>query len=114
MWTYRAKLDRCVDGDTADLQIDLGFNIFINIRVRLLGVNTPERGRPNFKEATELLEHLCSVAKDDEGYIYISTGKTGKYGRWIATLGSSPGDMSINKTLAESWPGYGVEKLFLD
>ncbi len=41
-YEYKAKLIKVVDGDTLDVQIDLGFNIFQNIRVRLLGVNTPE------------------------------------------------------------------------
>ncbi|GAG20500.1 unnamed protein product, partial [marine sediment metagenome] len=42
MYTYRAKLDRVVDGDTVDLFVDLGFNICIKDRFRLLGIDTPE------------------------------------------------------------------------
>lgn len=42
MWNYLAHCYRVVDGDTYDLTVDLGFNIYHKIRVRLKGVNTPE------------------------------------------------------------------------
>ena len=43
MWTYRCKLRRVVDGDTVDVDIDLGFVIWqMNERVRIMGIDTPE------------------------------------------------------------------------
>ena len=42
MYTYNAKLVRVVDGDTVDLKIDLGFDIWINERVRLKDIDAPE------------------------------------------------------------------------
>jgi len=43
MWTYRTKLRRVVDGDTVDVDIDLGFGIWqMNERVRIMGIDTPE------------------------------------------------------------------------
>ena len=43
MWTYRCKLRRVVDGDTVDVDIDLGFSIWqMNERVRIMGIDTPE------------------------------------------------------------------------
>ena len=48
MYEYRAKLIKCVDGDTADFLVDLGFKVFKEIRTRFLGVDTPERGQPDF------------------------------------------------------------------
>ena len=43
MWTYRAKVIRVVDGDTVDVDIDLGFGIWQkNERVRIMGIDTPE------------------------------------------------------------------------
>lgn len=41
-YCYFAKLVRVVDGDTADVTIDLGFHIWIKQRVRIRGVDTPE------------------------------------------------------------------------
>jgi len=42
MYRYQAKLIRVVDGDTVDAEIDLGFNIYIRERIRLMGIDTPE------------------------------------------------------------------------
>ena len=43
MWTYRCKVLRVVDGDTVDVDIDLGFGIWQkNERVRIMGIDTPE------------------------------------------------------------------------
>ena len=42
MYTYKAKCTRVVDGDTIDASIDLGFDITINKRIRLAGINAPE------------------------------------------------------------------------
>lgn len=100
MYTYKAKLDRCVDGDTADLEIDLGFHLTAKVRCRLLGVDTPERGKPDYKKATAMLHNLIMSQSDEEGFFVVTTGKTGKYGRWLVDI------KGVNKTLAEKWP-YG-------
>ena len=43
MWTYRCKLRKVIDGDTVDVDIDLGFGIWqMNERVRIMGIDTPE------------------------------------------------------------------------
>jgi len=43
MYEYRAIINRVVDGDTVDVDIDLGFNIVLtNERVRIMGIDTPE------------------------------------------------------------------------
>lgn len=98
MYRYKGKLDRCVDGDTVDLWVDLGFKIHTHKRFRLEHVNTPERGKKGFNEATELLERLIVENLDDEGYFWFESIKTGKYGRWI--LNSQP----ITSVLALNYP----------
>ena len=98
MYTYRAKLIRCVDGDTADFEIDLGFKLFAKVRTRLLGVNTPERGKADYLKATVMLERLIESEADPDGYIIIKTHKTGKYGRWLVDIDN------VNSALAEIWP----------
>lgn len=43
MYEYRVKVNRIVDGDTVDVDIDLGFNIVLtDERVRIMGIDTPE------------------------------------------------------------------------
>ena len=98
MYTYRAKLNRCVDGDTADLEIDLGFYLTAKVRCRLLGVDTPERGKPDYKKATAMLHNLIVSQMDDEGYFIVRIGKTGKYGRWLVDINN------VNSVLEERWP----------
>tara|TARA_R110000765_G_scaffold341540_1_gene431634 strand:+ start:2738 stop:3043 length:306 start_codon:yes stop_codon:yes gene_type:complete len=100
MYEYRAKVVRVVDGDTVDFLVDLGFRISFKIRTRLIGVNTPERGKTDFKKATAMLENLMLSKSDEDGYNIIKTNKdkTGKYGRWLVTMDN------INSVLAEKWP----------
>ena len=43
MYEYRCRIDRVVDGDTVDVDIDLGFGVWMKKqRIRLYGVDTPE------------------------------------------------------------------------
>ena len=64
MYTYAARLVRVVDGDTVDLDIDLGFHITVRERFRLAGIDTPELRDRNTElraaayEAMRYLEHL--------------------------------------------------------
>jgi micrococcal nuclease len=83
---YRAKLVRCVDGDTFDAELDLGFRMFAKVRFRLLDIDTPERGEPGFHECTQQLETLIREAEDGDGWFSLESRKTGKYGRWLATI----------------------------
>ena len=48
MWTYRCNVLKVVDGDTVDVDIDLGFGIWQkNERVRIMGIDTPESRTSN-------------------------------------------------------------------
>ena len=65
-FVYRATLDRVVDGDTLDCDLDLGFDVILQKqRVRLAGIDTPESRTRNLKEkalglkAKERLIELC-------------------------------------------------------
>jgi micrococcal nuclease len=100
MYEYRAKVKRVVDGDTIDFVVDLGFSIHITIRTRLLGVDTPERGHQDWSKATAKCRDYLSVVTDEDGYVKIKTGKTGKYGRWLVEIGG------VTDELAKIWP-YG-------
>ena len=98
MYNYRAKVNRVVDGDTVDLEIHLGFKITVDIRCRLVGVDTPERGQEDFHTASRVLKGLLDNIKDEEDFIYIDTHKTGKYGRWLVDIAC------VNSTMANRWP----------
>ena len=101
MYEYKATVDRVVDGDTVDFIVDLGFSVKMKIRTRLAGVDTPERGQPDFLVATRRCRELLNKAAASFPYedkIVIKTEKTGKYGRWIVHI------QGVTDELARIWP----------
>lgn len=106
MYTYLCTVDRVVDGDTVDVIVDYGFHLKQKQRIRLLRVDTPERGEDDYKEATNTLRDLAKEAadKDPEGRIKLTSYKTGKYGRWLGHLTSLDLSIDINQVLHERWP----------
>ena len=95
-YEYHAKVLRVIDGDTIELEIDLGFGVFKKEKVRLARVDTPEvygvkKESAEYqigKLASEYTEHWLSVANYR---VTVKTEKTGKYGRYIAEVNSSDG-----------------------
>ena len=106
MHTYFCTLDRVVDGDTVDVIVDYGFNLKQKQRIRLLHVDTPERGEEGFSEATLVLQDLMKEAadRDHAGRVRLVSQKTGKYGRWLGSLTSLDKKVDINQVLEERWP----------
>ena len=89
IWNYRCKVLRVIDGDTLDVEIDVGFQIRMTQRLRLLGINTPELKRPTMTEgqaATDALKELLQVAVDSQGWHYIHTEQDDAFGRYLATI----------------------------
>ena len=71
MYEYKAKILRVVDGDTVDVDIDLGFGVWLrNERVRIMGIDTPESRTRDKQEkkfgllAKERLKELLPKGKD--------------------------------------------------
>ena len=80
-YLYRAIIVNAVDGDTLDVDVDLGFRITMRQRIRLYGINTPERGEHGYLEAKE------AVARHIGKQVTIRSHKPeDKYGRWLATV----------------------------
>jgi|TARA_Y100000389_G_C17264748_1_gene414854 micrococcal nuclease len=106
MYTYKAKLDRVVDGDTIDAHINLGFDITIHKRIRLAGIDTPEsRTRDLEEKARGLASKDRLVELLGEGSFILESKEVGKYGRVLGTLHVE--DVNINETLVEE--GFAVE-----
>ena len=97
MYEYKAKVERVVDGDTADFTVDLGFHIFIKIRGRLIGVNTPERGCEDWDKATAMFKELLD-SKGESLIIKTKKDKTEKYGRWLIEIDG------VNSEISKLWP----------
>lgn len=82
-WIFeRCRVTNVVDGDTCDVEIDLGFLVATRVRVRLLGIDTPERGQPGWAEATERLRELAM----GRTCRLVSFKPNDKYGRFLAVL----------------------------
>tara|TARA_B100001123_G_C15321746_1_gene1028163 strand:+ start:1626 stop:1970 length:345 start_codon:yes stop_codon:yes gene_type:complete len=106
MYTYSAKLDRIIDGDTVDAHIDLGFDITISKRIRLAGIDTPESRTRDLEEKARGLASKARLEELLEGGEFILKSKeVGKYGRVLGTLHID--DMNINETLVKE--GFAVE-----
>ena len=89
MYKYQATVRRWVDGDTVDVDIDLGFGIiFHNQRLRLYGIDAYESRTRDLDEkekglaATSFVNEMAPVGSK----ITIVTYKTGKYGRILAEV----------------------------
>lgn len=85
LYEYQAVCTNVVDGDTIDVIFDLGFRLTKVDRVRIYGINTPERGQPGAAEATAFTRQFCQPAR--EWPLRIHTAKPrDKYGRWLADV----------------------------
>lgn len=98
MYQYRAKVLRVIDGDTCELEIDLGFHLTYKSNARLELVNTPEKGVDRWAEAKEMFAIELDKVKDKDGYIIITTSKPDKYGRVLFRC------EQINETMGRIWP----------
>lgn len=88
-YTFRlASVARVVDGDTIDLDLDLGFSITLRQRVRLIGIDAPE---VRTRDAAEKARGLATAAHvvdwfERPGQVLVTTTKDDKYGRMLADL----------------------------
>jgi micrococcal nuclease len=95
MWTYQAKVERVIDGDTIDVTIDLGFSIWYKTRMRLLGVDTAEKITAFGKVTKSLLVNAI------EGkMVKVEVSKPDKYGRFLCNVWLA-GATSINQQLID-------------
>jgi endonuclease YncB( thermonuclease family) len=101
MYEYNCKIVRVVDGDTVDVDIDLGFSHWIhNERIRLYGVDTPEcRTRDDEEKAAGLLaKAFVEDALHVGGTYTLTTREKGKFGRYLGVIFISD-KTSINAAL---------------
>jgi len=89
MYEYNCKIVRVVDGDTVDVDIDLGFNHWIHDeRIRLFGVDCPEcRSRdPEEKAAGLAAKDYVKGLLHDGGTYTLTTKEKGKFGRYLGVI----------------------------
>lgn len=81
MYNYMARVVKVVDGDTIDVEIDLGFDIWHKVRLRLAHIDAYELSTTIGKEAKAYL-----IAALEGATVEIKTQKTDKYGRYLAEV----------------------------
>ena len=110
MYEYKCKIRKVVDGDTVDIDIDLGFGVWLNDeRVRIIGIDTPESRTSDPIEkkfglaAKERVQHLLG---EDATLISKVKGDgneemRGKFGRILGDFRTSQGDLLTSKLMKE-------------
>jgi len=121
------SIDRVLDGDTIDVTIDLGFDLYKKERVRVAGVDTPEKRTRDLEEkelgidATNWLKEKLdgAIAGDDDLVIRTElVGGVGKYGRLLGWLyiggdaSSSLNEQMIEEGFAWAYDGGTKQKDF--
>lgn len=116
MYTYHASVLKVIDGDTVDIEIDLGFDIRTVQRVRLAGINAPEKNTTEGMVSKHWLEGRLPLGMT----ITVKSEKPGggdKFGRYLAwiiddqalTAENTINELMIREGLALSWDGKGVK-----
>ena len=107
------EIVKVVDGDTIDVVIDLGFDIYKHERVRIAGIDTPEKRTRDLEEkklgidATNWMKGTLEDTINGEHELTIRTelkGGVGKYGRLLGWLYVGDEEKSLNEQMIDE--GY--------
>ena len=110
------KIDKVLDGDTIDVTIDLGFDLYKKERVRIAGVDTPEKRTRDLEEkelgidATNWLKEKLESTLSGDDQLFIRTelvGGVGKYGRLLGWCYIGDAEVSLNEQMITE--GYAWE-----
>ena len=116
MYEYRCKVVKIIDGDTVDVDIDLGFGVWLKKeRIRMFGIDTPESRTRDLDEKKYGLMAKDYITRllDDEGGIVLKTHKDaeGKYGRILGEFvvydAATDSSRTLNQIMIDLH--YGVE-----
>ncbi len=86
LYNYLATVIRVVDGDTIELQIDLGFKMHYRTTCRLYGIDTPELKIPAQKEAAKLAKAAVEELIPSGVAVRIESRELDKYGRALVEV----------------------------
>jgi micrococcal nuclease len=97
MYEYQGKVINIVDGDTVDIQVDVGYFITTTHRFRLLGVNCPEVHGETKAAGLEAAAYTRATLLGQT--VRIRTAKSDSFGRWLAQV--FLGDVDFNQSLVD-------------
>ena len=113
-FTFQARLDRLVDGDTVDLLVDLGFRTRKQVRVRAVGIDTGEvygidEDSDEYRHGTRHADFARTWFEENAGgedwpFVLDTEKDTGKYGRWPGRIASKPTGGVFNEEIVNEFP----------
>lgn len=111
LYNYKCKVLRVIDGDTVEVDVDLGFSTWKKVTLRLDFIDAPEIRTKDLEEkakGVEATEFLTSLLLDNnpDAVIYIQSNSVDDFGRSIAKIFTQEGD-NVNLILLES--GFAKE-----
>ena len=84
---YIAEVVKVYDGDTCTCVVDLGFKMSVRIKVRLVGIDTPEIRTKDLEEKKRGFESRDWLKEQILGKkVLLHTSERGKFGRWLGTI----------------------------
>ena len=119
MHEYKCKLIKVIDGDTIDVDIDLGFGVWLQKqRIRLYGIDTPESRTRDLEEKKygKMAGNFLSDAINDAEVVALRTHKDskGKYGRILGEIicdGVNINQVMVETHLAVAYFGQSKEDI---
>lgn len=106
-FTYPARVERVIDGDTFDAQVDIGFGRWLKARFRLQGIDAPEIDTSLGKQAKAFVEECLATCP----VIIVRSIRSGVYGRWLADVFVLPKESDPYLIAAE---GEHLNQVLLD
>jgi len=114
MFEYSGKVKKVVDGDTIDAYIDLGFNVWVEKRIRFMGIDTPEsrtRDKVEKRYGKGAKHRLVEMLEQNDNKFVLQSHGTGKFGRVLGELfivckNNNNSIVSINKQMIKE--GHAV------
>ena len=102
LYNYNMKVVRVIDGDTVDVMIDLGFNVWIANRIRLFDIDAPETRTTDLeekergKQTKARLEELLEFYRDKDRGLTLTSHGVDKYGRCLGTFYANDEEDELN------------------
>ena len=102
---------KVIDGDTIDVEIDLGFSVFVHERVRLWKIDAPETRTKDLqekKQGKKTKKRLKELLKANNGHFELISHGFGKFGRCLGEIfidNRSINDLLIEEGLAKEYHG---------
>mgnify|MGYP001080704049 CR=1 FL=1 len=113
LYHYRAEVISVYDGDTMTLMIDMGMKHFARVKIRMIGIDTPEIRTKDAEEKVRGYEARDYLRSRVEGKkVIVHTQKKGKFGRWLGVLWADEGQEELGESLNDEMIRMGHAKSY--